>query len=155
VADRVEFAGACDRRRVADLLARAAIFALPSRREAFSIAVLEARAAGLPVVARDSGGVSEVVQHGRQGFLAGSRADFADAIVRLVSDAARRERFARDAAAGLDAFSWGQVVARHEEVYRQATDAHRSARGELVEPRVECVPFDGLRASEASGRMRR
>src|SRR5205823_7347723 len=55
VASQVEFLGACAPVRVAEVLPRSSVFALPSRREAFGIAVLEARAAGLPIVAYASG----------------------------------------------------------------------------------------------------
>ena len=120
VASHIEFLGACDERRVADVLSQCTLFALPSRREAFGIALLEARAARLPIVARDSGGVPEVVQHGRQGLLAKTPGEFADAIATLLADEALRLRFAAASGDGLDAFCWERVVERHEAVYRQA-----------------------------------
>lgn len=54
---------------VPDLLAAADVFALPSRFEGLPLAVLEAMAAGLPVVAARAPGTAEVVEHGRTGFL--------------------------------------------------------------------------------------
>jgi len=136
VSAHVEFLGACDRERIAAVLACSSVFALPTRREAFSLAILEARAAGLPIVARASGGVPEVVTHGRHGLLAASRTDFARALVRLVNDAALREQLARQSASGLEAFRWDRVVERHEDVYKAAIDAHVTARGESFDPLV-------------------
>lgn len=50
-------------------LAKADVFALPSHHEALGIAVLEAMAAGLPVVASNVGGVPELVRDGKSGYL--------------------------------------------------------------------------------------
>ncbi|HHY38780.1 MAG TPA: glycosyltransferase family 4 protein [Clostridia bacterium] len=64
---RVHFVGA--RLDVADILARAQVFALISNWEGFPRSILEAMRAGLPVVASDVGGVNEAVVDGETGFL--------------------------------------------------------------------------------------
>ena len=123
VMPHVEFLGACHPARVADILARSHLFALPSRREAFGIALLEARAAGLPVVAPASGGIAAIVAHGRQGLLTRTAEEFVDALVRLVADEGLRGRLAATSRVGLDQFAWDRVVERHEGVYRDAMSA--------------------------------
>jgi glycosyltransferase involved in cell wall biosynthesis len=67
------------------------IFALPSRSEGFSNALVEAMAASLPIVATDVGGNAEAVEDGVNGFMVPSEdpAALADAIVRLLSDPVR------------------------------------------------------------------
>ena len=93
VAGRVEFLGA--RRDVPELLAAADLFVLSSRSEGLPISVLEAMAAGLPVVATNVGGVSELVVDGETGFLvppADPRA-LAEAVGRLLRDPHLRHRF--------------------------------------------------------------
>lgn len=120
VASHVRFLGACERDRVAYELARSELFVLPSRREAFGIALLEARAAGLPIVATARGGVPEVVEHRRQGLLTNGPQEFADAIVALVNDDALRQQYASASGEGLEAYEWETVLDRHETVYRQA-----------------------------------
>ena len=125
VASQVEFLGACDPECVAGVLARSRLFALPSSREAFGIALLEARASRLPIVARASGGVPEIVEHGRQGLLATTPQAFGDAIATLINDDALRQRFAAASGDGLEAYDWDRVVDRHEAVYRQAMALHQ------------------------------
>ena len=65
--DRVFFLG--HRIDAPALLRQAAVFVLPSRREGLPLSVLEARAAGVPVVATDIGGTREAIQHEETGLL--------------------------------------------------------------------------------------
>jgi glycosyltransferase involved in cell wall biosynthesis len=78
--------------RGVDALRRWKIFVLPSRREGFPITVLEAMAAGLPVIAADVGGVSEQIVHLESGILVPPDDPEAIArwIVRLHDDSALR-----------------------------------------------------------------
>ena len=91
--DVVELAG--ERVDVASILADSDIFVLASRSEAFPLTVLEAMAAGLPVVAPDVGGLAELVVEGETGLLVapGDPGALASAIAQLVRDPALRERF--------------------------------------------------------------
>jgi len=89
----VVFAG-----EVADVspwLAEAQLFALSSRSEGMPMSVLEAMAAGLPVVASDVGGIHEVVEDGVTGRLvpAGDPHALAGRLAELVLDGALRQRF--------------------------------------------------------------
>ena len=61
VADAVRFEPPADRAGVAAAMAHAALFVHPGRRETMGIVAVEALASGLPVVATDSGGVTEVL----------------------------------------------------------------------------------------------
>lgn len=61
ISDVVTFERAVDRAGIAAAMARASLFVHPSPRETFGVVAVEALAAGLPIVATDSGGVSEIL----------------------------------------------------------------------------------------------
>lgn len=71
------------------LYMRSDVFLLPTRNEAYGIVFCEANAYGLPVITSDTGGVSEIVKNGENGFLLPreARGDaYADIIARLYQD---------------------------------------------------------------------
>jgi glycosyltransferase involved in cell wall biosynthesis len=88
----VELAG--ERDDVPELLASADLFVLSSRSEGLPLSILEAMAAGLPVVASNVGGVPEAVVDGHTGLLVppSDPQSLAAAIGRLLDDPARRRR---------------------------------------------------------------
>lgn len=92
VSDRVVFAGYRD--DVPALLAGCDVFCLPSRAEGLPLVVLEAMAAGKPVVATAVGGVPELVVHGATGLLvaAGDIDALRRALADLLADAERARR---------------------------------------------------------------
>jgi glycosyltransferase involved in cell wall biosynthesis len=77
------------------------VFIHPSRNEPFGLSVLEASAAGVPVVGYDEDGVSEIVVHGETGLLArpGDVRALGNALVRLCRDRELRESMGRAAQA--------------------------------------------------------
>ena len=118
-AGRVRFLGF--RSDVPDLLGAADVFALPSRSEGLPLAVLEAMAQGLPVVATPVGGVPELVRHDVEGLLVPVEDDaaLAAAISRLADDAAlRAEMGAKGRARAVGEFSFDRMTERYDELYR-------------------------------------
>lgn len=132
VSEYTEFTGVAPRSEIKKMLARSAVFILPSYKEAMSIAVVEARAAGVPVVARTPNGVSEVIEHGVHGFLAPSTEEFVDYVVKLVQDAGLRARISSNCRRNLDRFTWDSATERHEKIYALAIQRNRQLRGELT-----------------------
>ena len=129
VANRLQLLGRCSRDQVQSLLSTASLLAHPVRLEAFGLAILEARAAGVPVVAMAAGGVPDLVEHRRHGLLAGTRQAFHAAVAELSADEHLRRACADNAARGLDAFDWPNVVTQHEATYARAIElARRRAR---------------------------
>jgi glycosyltransferase involved in cell wall biosynthesis len=92
LASVVRLAG--ERNDVVQLLAASDVFVLSSRSEGLPLSILEAMAAGLPVVATNVGGVPELVLEGETGFLvpSGDAQSLAGALQRLLDDSALRGR---------------------------------------------------------------
>lgn len=94
------------------------LFVMPSRKEAFCIAALEARAAGLPVVANAGTGIADFIHHDETGLLAQSDADMAQAIATLAQEPARLKRLA-EADGRLSRYDWDRLADEHVALYRQ------------------------------------
>lgn len=118
--DLVDLAGASD--QVPALLGCADLFVLPSRLEGMSNAILEAMAAGLPVIANRVGGNPELVLESETGLLCrpDDPADLAGALARLINDDALREGMGRAARARAErVFSLPAMLARYADFYRE------------------------------------
>ena len=81
--------------RIADYLAVADVFLLPSQEESFGLAALEAQACEVPVVATRIGGIPEVVTDGESGFLSnvGDTEKMADDALKFIKDDEMRRAF--------------------------------------------------------------
>ncbi len=121
VEQSVEFLGMRD--DVQHLLPRAAMFILPSISEGVSLTLLEAMAAGLPIVATAVGGTPEVVAN-RQSALLVAPADapaLAQAVAALLDAPSLARELARSARQRFDAeFSLEQMAAGYADIYRLA-----------------------------------
>jgi glycosyltransferase involved in cell wall biosynthesis len=119
--DVVKFTGFCD--DLPSAFSAMDIFAQPSvQQEGLPTAILEAQAAGLPVVASDIGGVSESV-HGGILVRPGDARALANAIESLVKDAAKRRSIGEAAKAFVErSFSLDSMVRRVAETYEEAID---------------------------------
>jgi glycosyltransferase involved in cell wall biosynthesis len=95
------------------------VFCLPSRYEGLPYVLLEALAAGLPIVARRVGGVAACVEHQRNGFIVEneSSSELATALARLASDLNLRREFACDSAAKATTFSADRMIDETLAVY--------------------------------------
>ncbi|HKY89052.1 MAG TPA: glycosyltransferase family 4 protein [Candidatus Limnocylindrales bacterium] len=116
----VELLGRISDTEKARLFATADVFVAPATgRESFGIVLLEAMAAGKPIVASDIHGYRSVVRRGEQGLLVppqNPRA-LAGALARLLSDDALRERMGASGRERVRQFSWESVTAKVEAYY--------------------------------------
>lgn len=121
----VELRGRLTRDEIRDFYADADVFVAPANLESFGIAALEARCAGLPVVAKSRTGIREFVEHGQEGLLADTDRDMVDQLVQLVVDADLREKIAtfnREVPSPVD---WSEVVEANVAAYRAAIERVR------------------------------
>lgn len=97
-----------------ELYRNASVFVLPTHGDCFSIASIEAMAVGLPVVVTSVGGISDIVEQDRSGFLIEPRdgASLRGALEALVGDAGKRAAFG----------------ARGRELVEQRFDAEKTAQ---------------------------
>lgn len=118
VADRVVATGELE--DVFDLLASADVFCLSSRWEGMPLALLEAMAAGLPVVATDVGGVSEVVTPDSGGLLVPPGDP--SALAAAIESAATRPELGGRSRETARRFSREAMVAAYDILWRQVSD---------------------------------
>jgi len=110
------------REDIADVMPAFNVLALTSRSESFPNVILEAMAAGVPVVATRVGGVPEIVEDGRTGLLRAAEDDrgLAREVLRLESDAALRTRIVETAYNVVrEEYSIERMVRRYEGLYRE------------------------------------
>ncbi|MDR7276508.1 glycosyltransferase [Catenuloplanes atrovinosus] len=124
----VRLTGALPRHEIRALLAAADLYVAPAPRESFGIAALEARCAGLPVVARQGSGVADFVEHGVDGWLVGSDAELISTLARLLTSPALLADVARHNRAVVPRLHWDTVLA--------AADTRYAAAARLRDPLV-------------------
>ncbi|MEM7339651.1 MAG: glycosyltransferase family 4 protein [Actinomycetota bacterium] len=114
--------GAVDHEVVQALWRRATVGVIPSMwPEPFGLVAVEAMAAGCPVVASDTGGLSEILADGRARLVpVGDVEGFATAIADLLTDTAARDRQAAAARCAVESYLPARIVDALEAEYRQA-----------------------------------
>src|SRR5262249_23780264 len=88
VADRVHFLGFLDEREIIEELVQSDLFVLSSFIEGVPVSVMEAMAIGVPVIATNVGGTSELIEDGRTGLLIrpSDPQAIADAVIKMVDN---------------------------------------------------------------------
>jgi glycosyltransferase involved in cell wall biosynthesis/uncharacterized membrane protein YbhN (UPF0104 family) len=128
----VRITGRMPRPQVLDELRAASVYVAPAPKESFGIAALEARCAGLPVVANRRSGVGEFIRDRVDGLLVGDDAQMVVALAELVRDETLRARITahnRRVAPDLD---WTAVLERTDRLYREAADRAGAAAADLT-----------------------
>ncbi len=122
VGSRVIFLGPRTNDEVAELMASADVFVLPSFFEAFPIALLEAMASGTPVVATRTEGALALVREGVNGLLVtqGEPRELAGAIVKVLTDEDLASRLRAEGAKTVERYTWERTARRVLEIYEEA-----------------------------------
>ncbi len=108
---------------------RGGVFVNPALNEPFGLTLLEASAAGLPLVATDSGGPNDIVETCGNGLLVDPRApaEIARACLRILDEPGLRERFVAGGARAAAAYDWDRHAARYHALLRALTVAEPPA----------------------------
>ena len=125
LASQVKLAGFRAPHDLPPVYAAADVFVLPSHSESCSMALLEAMASGLPVVATGTGGTPELIEEGQGGVLVPVRSPrhLAEALSKLVADPALRARMgAHNRQRVEDHYSWDVVTESYLAEYERAID---------------------------------
>jgi glycosyltransferase involved in cell wall biosynthesis len=116
----IELPGRMTHAEIHSLYRDADLFVAAARLESFGIAALEARCAGLPIVAFAGTGIEGFVRSEHDGLLVERGRDLAPTIARLVSDGRARERMASCAIESVAPFEWEFVLKLTDEEYKRA-----------------------------------
>ncbi len=121
--DKISLPGWLSQREAAEAYAAANIFVLPSHEEGLSIALLEAMAHGLAIVATPVGAHGEVIEDGKNGLLVrpGDPAALTAALRRVIDDADLRRRLGRAARARFEEkYQIARTAALFRATYQEA-----------------------------------
>ena len=127
IGDRARILPAATDDELPSLYRAARVFVLPSRYEAFGLVLLEAMAAGVPIVATRIGSIPDLVTHEENGLLVPPEDPkaLADAIGRVLSDAPLAARLVATGRAKARAMTWDATLDRWEEIAGAASIASR------------------------------
>ncbi|MCW2811302.1 MAG: glycosyl transferase [Friedmanniella sp.] len=123
----VTLSGRLTRSEIQHLYEQSDLYLAPARLESFGIAALEARCAGLPVIAMSEGGVGDFIADGTDGFLVDSDDDMARAGAALLRSPARLRQMQRHLLATEPPVTWPAVLEACLEAYDAAAQERRPA----------------------------
>jgi glycosyltransferase involved in cell wall biosynthesis len=121
----ISFLGAIEHRQVPEVLKNVDIFVMPSIREEFGVAAVEAQATEIPVVATRVGGVPEVVRDGITGILVEPRnsEQLATAIIELIENPEKRREMGKEGRKYvLSHYRWEDNAALMDDLYKSVLE---------------------------------
>jgi len=123
IAEKVKFLGKTS--DVERILCISDLFILPSEKESFGLAALEAMGAGVPVISSNTGGLGEVNIHMKTGITAdvGDIDAMAQGAIHILSDPQRHMAFAQAARAQAERFAIDEIMPDYLRVYHEAIAA--------------------------------
>jgi len=119
-----------------DYLCALDVFALSSSAEGMPQTVMEAAAAGVPIVATRVGGLPEIIEHGKTGLLCppGNDAELASGLLQLLADPARARDMSYEAKKRARKFDVRRMAAGYHDFFCQALEIpeHAPLRGQSI-----------------------
>jgi N-acetyl-alpha-D-glucosaminyl L-malate synthase BshA len=122
IENKVVFLGQSN--EVDEILCFSDLFLLPSEKESFGLAALEAMANGVPVISSNSGGIPELNIHGVSGYLSdlGNVEEMADFGISILENEETLQRFKMNAWKRAKSFDIAKIVPLYEVLYEKALD---------------------------------
>jgi len=107
--------------KIPEYLAAADCFVLPSLSEGLGIAILEAQACGVPVIASRVGGISDIIKDGKTGILVEPKNPEAisQAIIKIFSEPEFAQKITQNAKANLEKYDWNNIGRQIERIYQE------------------------------------
>lgn len=117
--DRVIFLGEVSNPKIPETLAAADCFVLPSLKEGFGIAILEAMAAGLPVIATNVGGIPDIIKQAIDGILVPPKnpSAIAEAMIKIYTQPDFAQNLVKNATVNLEKYNWQDIAKRVYKIY--------------------------------------
>ncbi len=127
VAENIVFTGVLSREKLTDLYLAGDLYVMLSKFDTFGMVVLEAMAAGLPVMVSSHVGAKDLVVQNENGFVVDDPSDHGDVVSRLqaLTDENKRRRMSAAALATASQNSWDAVAEKYQALYAEILDARR------------------------------
>ncbi len=121
ISDKIIFTGPVSEEELVASYFASDMFALPSEHEGFGIVVIEAMAAGLPVVVSDRGSLPYLVENGKNGFIVpfGNVGELRKQLKTLLEDEKMRERISKNNKLKAKKYGWQSIVEKYENIYKR------------------------------------
>jgi glycosyltransferase involved in cell wall biosynthesis len=122
IEEQVIFGGSVSREQLLGCYKIADVFCLPSRSEAFGIVLIEAMAAGVPVVGAANTAIPEIIQDGETGLLFPTEDEhvLAEKINLLLEDEKLHQELVNNAAVSVaEKYNWDQIVSQLDRIYKE------------------------------------
>jgi len=126
IEDHIEFLGQVNNERLLDLYSGASVLVLPSRSsrgmvmEGLGVVLLEAMSYGVPVIGSNVGGIPDIIDDGKNGYLfpCNDEKNLAEKIITLISDVTLANQFRKNGYETVRTrFSWDEISREFSEVY--------------------------------------
>lgn len=120
--ENIIFLGFLEKKKYINILNSVDILVMPSRREGFSIAQLEAMALGKPIIAGKTGGTPELIKNYRNGILVlPEPEDLSHAILELYENKNLRDTLSKNNLSDIEKFDWKKIIKEYIHLYETTT----------------------------------
>jgi len=122
VSEKIIFMGSVSEEDLITAYFSSEVFSLPSRHEGFGIVIIEAMAAGLPLVVSDRGSLPELVKAGKNGFLFkfGDVISLSKHLNNVLNNKNLRKRISKENLRKSQKYDWSRIVKMYEDIYRKS-----------------------------------